>query len=79
MEFDCFDSWALPFHLLVIVFNIEKCFITKKHQLHRLSHVVRKSVFGVSDQVRHKLGCTATVFSFLLLSYTPPVKGRDNL
>ena len=25
-----------------------------------LSLVVRKSVFGVSDQVRHTLGCTAT-------------------
>ena len=25
-----------------------------------LSLVVRKPVFGVSDQVRHKLGCTTT-------------------
>ena len=25
-----------------------------------LSHVTRKPVFGVSDQVRHKLGCIAT-------------------
>ena len=25
-----------------------------------MSLVVRKPVFGVSDQVRHKLGCTAT-------------------
>ena len=25
-----------------------------------MSPVVRKSVFGVSDQVRHKPGCTAT-------------------
>ena len=31
----------------------------KKHQLN-LSLVVRKPVFGVSDQVRHKPGCTAT-------------------
>ena len=25
-----------------------------------LSHVTRKPVFGVSDKVRHKLGCRAT-------------------
>ena len=28
--------------------------------LHYMSLVVRKPVFGVSDQVRHKPGCTAT-------------------
>ena len=28
--------------------------------LHQMSLVVRKPVFGVSDQVRHKPGCTAT-------------------
>ena len=27
---------------------------------HNLSLVVRKPVFGVSDQVRHKPGCTTT-------------------
>ena len=26
----------------------------------QMSHVMRKPVFGVSDQVRHKPGCTAT-------------------
>ena len=26
----------------------------------RMSHVTRKRVFGVSDQVRHKLDCTVT-------------------
>ena len=26
----------------------------------QMRHVMRKSVFGVSDQVRHKPGCTAT-------------------
>ena len=25
-----------------------------------MSHVMKKSVFGVSDQVQHKLSCTAT-------------------
>ena len=29
-------------------------------RLHHLSLVVRKPVFGVSDQIRHKPGCTAT-------------------
>ena len=28
--------------------------------LYEMSLVVRKPVFGVSDQVRHKAGCTAT-------------------
>ena len=27
---------------------------------HYMSRVIRKPVFGVSDQVRHKPGCTAT-------------------
>ena len=29
-------------------------------ELCQMSLVVRKPVFGVSDQVRHKLGCTTT-------------------
>ena len=31
-----------------------------KMMLYYMSLVLRKPVFGVSDQVRHKLGCTAT-------------------
>ena len=30
---------------------------------HYMSLVVRKLVFGVSDQVRHKPGCTTTEYS----------------
>ena len=42
--------------------DIEKLRRSLHHQvrLFRMSLVVRKPVFGVSDQVRHKPGCTAT-------------------
>ena len=34
----------------------DKMYIGNLH----MSHIMRKPVFGVSDQVRHKLGCTAS-------------------
>ena len=45
------------------VFSITtKCLdkIGQAVSFHHMSLVVRKPVFGVSDQVRHKPGCTAT-------------------
>ena len=38
---------------LMVLFLLE-------YQVSYMSLVVRKPVFGVSDQVRHKLGCTIT-------------------
>ena len=35
-------------------------YITEKKRSKYMSRIVRKPVFGVSDQVRHKPGCTAT-------------------
>ena len=29
------------------------------HQIYQMCHIMRKPVFGASDQVRHKPGCTA--------------------
>ena len=40
-----------------------------------LSLVVRKPVFGVSDQVRHKLGCTTTEDGYRLEFWTQKVEG----
>ena len=34
--------------------------LSVKHFQNEMSLVLRKPVFGVSDQVRHKPGCTAT-------------------
>ena len=31
-----------------------------------MSHVIRKSVFGVSDQVQHTLGCAAIEYGLKL-------------
>ena len=50
---------------MFIMFISFNSIITRKHIIHDVSHVMRKSVFGVSDQVRYKLGCTATVNSDL--------------
>ena len=45
-----------------------------------MGSVVRKRVFGVSDQVRHKLGCTATDDSKSLKSFrTYEVEGLHYL
>ena len=38
----------------------ERLHAHKAFTVDRMSHVVRKPIFGVADQVRHKPGCTAT-------------------
>ena len=59
----------MPFTYCVIKQNsvcerssTDKPYIFPKSQMSgdQMSLVVRKPVFGVSDQVRHKPGCTAT-------------------
>ena len=42
-----------------IIFYKEKDQSAMKRNLYHMSLVLRKPVFGVSDQVRHKPGCTA--------------------
>ena len=46
----CFDGYSL----LISVSVLSSPYVCA----HNMSHVVRKPVFGVSDQGRHKPGCT---------------------
>ena len=45
-------------HYAYIVYQASNSW--EKYGLHNMSRDVRKPVFGVSDQVRHKPGCAAT-------------------
>ena len=63
----CKPTFFMAFRLCIFVFtNIFVLiyfhdYAKKKHSMSsQMSLVVRKPVFGVSDQVRHKSGCTAT-------------------
>ena len=64
----CYTKNLLKFVTVVLkCFSLDYLFkvdvLLKPHlpYRHNLSRVMRKPVFGVSDQVRHKLDCTATV------------------
>ena len=51
------DKFSFKISLNHSVKTLLQTSICKKN---KMSRVARRPVFGVSDQVRHKLGCTAT-------------------
>ena len=58
---DCADAQTLQMHRLTFVLHLFVGFAQPRFQL---SHVTRKPVFGVCDQVRLKLTCSASETSF---------------
>ena len=53
-------------HLIKFLFGMNSSKQYLKSQINKMSLVVRKPVFSVSDQVRHKPGCTATEDGYML-------------
>ena len=54
--------WTNNNIISLVLFILKIMFVTEINEFFQdhMSHVVRKPVFGVSDQVRHKPGCTVT-------------------
>ena len=61
MVYDPSNASAEPFNRAKVV-----VLCLKLPLVSYMSHVMRKPVFGVCDQVRHKLACGATVASWSL-------------
>ena len=63
MKFSILAEEGLKRDVGIITKALISCVYAKirfSHDMDQMSLVVRKPVFGVSDQVRHKPGCTAT-------------------